>query len=246
MLRKSLVALAAVGALALASCGSTAGTAETGSGASGASSVVGSATAGPASASGGGATGAEQTGNAGADSDSGSGTGATTITAGGDIEGQSAAWFSAFCTGLGPVFTTMMNMDPSATGAAKQQTYVTNFNAMGDAFTAAAKTLGALPPPTFDNGDKLASTMVQTLASAGPVMKQAAEDIAAADATDEQALDAAIAKANEQTSGVLDGMDQFDLDDATQQQLREIPACKAFMTDNGGGSSDDGASPTTG
>jgi hypothetical protein len=259
MFRRSLIAVTAVAALALASCGSTGSTDQTGagSGTSGASSVAGSGTGGAGSApagSSGTAAGPMQSGRSGSDSDSGSSSGAgsasgsATITAGGAMDGQSTMWFSAFCTGIGPAFTAMMSVDPTATGAAKQKAYVTTFNSVGDAFTAAAKTLGSLPPPTITNGDKLASTMVQTLTAGGPAMKQAAADVAAVDPSDEKALAAAIATANEHTGDVLSGMDKIDLDDATQQALREIPACKMFAdagSDSGSGGGDS-SSPTTG
>src|SRR5699024_7898720 len=125
---------------------------------------------------------------------------------GGDLDAQTAAWFSAFCDGMSPLTEGMAALMPSSTSdpAQMQESAVTYFNSIGDAMTDTANKLESLPPPTFDQGDEVASQLVSGMSEAGPAFKEAATKIAAADVSSQEDLSAAMSEVTSTLGSTMD------------------------------------------
>lgn len=154
-----------------------------------------------------------------------------TIGSGG-LDSTTAHWFDVFCTGLAPMGnmdTTLSNIDPSHP-AAMQKSYVDFFNTLGDAFINTAGKLQSTPPPTFAQGPTVASDLIKELTTVGPEMKAIATAVGAADGSDAQAIETAIATASEKINTDMSGLDinKYELDSKTEAAVEAIPSCKAI------------------
>jgi len=223
-MRTLTIVLAAASALALAACSNAAsGSPEAGSGSGGTAPVQ--------TAPGDSGSGASGSGSASGSGDESSGSG-TTVTISGPLDAQTTHWFDVFCTGLAPMASmndAMTSIDPSDPKS-MQSSYVTLYNTLGDAFTKTAASLQGTPPPTFDKGAEIAGDLVTSLSTAGTEMKKVAGQVAAADASDVDSIQTAMAQANQQMSKDLSGLniDDYELDPKTQDAVNAIPSCKAI------------------
>lgn len=247
MVRMKLIAvIAAVGAFALVGCSkNTGGTAApaTTPGTTSAAATSAAATSAAATSSAAGATSSAAGGGSSEEGSSATETSEqSTITVGGNVDAQTGTWFSAFCTGMSPLLDAVSGGAVPTGGADMQSTMVKEFGTLGDAMTNTANALKPLPPPTFANGQQFATDVVTSLSQAGPEMKTAASDIQAVDPTDASALEAAIEKAGDTLQNSLSALDKYDLDENTQNAMKNIPACAAFAAEAGG----DSGSTTTG
>jgi len=225
-MRTLMIVLAAASAFALAACSNDAsGSPEAGSGSGAAAPVQTTPVDTASGASGSGSASAAS----GGDESSGPG---TTVTISGPLDAQTTHWFDVFCTGLAPMATmdgAMTSVDPSDPKD-MQASYVTLYNTLGDAFSKTAASLQGTPPPTFDNGAQIAGDLVTSLSTAGAEMKKVASQVAAADASDVDSIQTAMAQASEQMSEDLSGLnlDDYELDPKTQDAVNAIPSCKAI------------------
>lgn len=213
-------------------------------------SATSSAGGAPSSAAGGGSseqqssdTESQQSSDTGSQESSATGsTDQSTITVGGNVDAQTATWFSAFCSGMSPMLDAAQgSVVPTGAGADLQATMVKEFSTLGDAMTNTANALKPLPPPTFSNGTQFATDVVNSLSQAGPLLKSAAATVQAVSPTDMSGLETAIAKASESLSSSMSTLSKYSLDKNTQTAMKNIPACAAFAAE-----ADDSGSSTTG
>ena len=230
-MRTVVAVLAAASAFALAACSTAAsGSPEAGAGSGGGSAVQTAPGDTGSGVSGSGASGSGSASAAsGGDEESGPG---TTVTISGPLDAQTTHWFDVFCTGLAPMASMdseMTSVDPTDPKG-MQTSYVTLYNTLGDAFTKTAASLQSTPPPTFDKGAEIAGDLVTSLATAGTEMKKVAGQVAAADASDVDSIQTAMAQANQEMSKDLSGLDidDYELDPKTQDAVDAIPSCKAI------------------
>jgi hypothetical protein len=246
MRRTGLIGVAVAAAVALAACGSnSAGTPTAAS--------TAATTAATSSAAAGGATSSEATTSSEAmtsestessaegtatessseSADTGTESAATTTTLHGSLDGATTDWFTSFCTNLGPAMTSMTGMGTAMTGDPKegQKTIADAFDKVGDAFSKTAADLSALPPPTIEHGDEIATKIIAAMGKAGPAYKAAAEKVRAATVTSSEDLQKVLSEAGQAAESALGDFDMgnYDLDPALQAQIKEIPACKSFM-----------------
>ncbi len=240
MRRTGLIGVAVAAAVALAACGSnSAGTPTAAS--------TAATTAATSSAAAGGATSSEAmtsestessaegtaTESSSESADTGTESAATTTTLHGSLDGATTDWFTSFCTNLGPAMTSMTGMGTAMTGDPKegQKTIADAFDKVGDAFSKTAADLSALPPPTIEHGDEIATKIIAAMGKAGPAYKAAAEKVRAATVTSSEDLQKVLSEAGQAAESALGDFDMgnYDLDPALQAQIKEIPACKSFM-----------------
>ena len=156
-----------------------------------------------------------------------------TITVGGNVDAQTANWFSTFCSGVGPTISAFDNSESDLTDQSDptkmQQSLYTAFGKFGQALTDTAAKLKNTPPPTFANGAQFASDFVQAMSSVGPKMVTAAQKIQAADTSDPDKFESVVEDALSGVGDDMDSLDKYTLDDNTQAALASIPACAPFI-----------------
>ncbi len=164
---------------------------------------------------------------------------ATTVgDASGDLDEQTAAWFTAFCGGLEPAMAVSGSLSALGSGAGADPTaavkkIVAVFGALGESMTKTAATLKDMPPPTFAGGKDFATKVVTAFAAEGPAITEAAKKIAADPsklATSAGGLSDLITKATA-PGGDLSSLK---LTDATQNAIKKLPACAKVMSQAGG------------
>ncbi len=246
MIRNKLTAIAAVAALALAACSANTGNAEKVAPSSGDTVASQQSTTQSSGGSAAGPTGVQT--SAGGTESAGAGTaeGETaseaetsqaTVTIGGDVDAQTAAWFSAFCTGMAPLGEIGSIADPSklTDPAAMRKSYSDYLKTFGQAMIDTAAKVKPLPPPTFDKGAEIAGKLVTGLGQAGPVLKASADALAKADITSPEQLQAAVSAAMSSMEGALAGLslDNYELDEKTEDQVSKLPACATLFAAEG-------------
>ena len=158
----------------------------------------------------------------------------TTIGANGSLDAQTTAWFTTFCTGMGPVldlsdksteWSSQIASDP-ATGLKAAGDY---FVVIGKSFTDTAAALKSTPPPTFDGGADVAGKIVARMEKAGPVFTQAGQKLAALNPTDQAGAAAAMQDLQQSMTDAMSAFgtvtENVELDPATQAAVEAIPAC---------------------
>lgn len=244
--RALLAATGAAAALLLAACSSTGGspTAGTTSMPAPATSSMASPTmtAGPTSSSG-STESADTGGPTQTDTTDMSDTGSTdsdvttTIGANGNLDAQTTAWFTTFCTGLGPVldlgdktseWSSQIASDPAAGMKAAGDYFVV----IGKSFTDTAASLKSTPPPTFQDGAEVAGKIVAGMEKAGPIFTQAGQKLAALNPTDQAGAAAAMQELQTSMTNAMsafgDVTNNVELDPATEAAVKQIPACSKF------------------
>lgn len=249
-----ITAVAVAAALSLAACSnsgtpqaaSTPATSQQPPAASAGSSAPASTAAGGARSTAAGGASSQAGGGAGESSGASSSVAGgesseqSTITVGGGgLDGQSAAWFSTFCTGMAPLAQlgdTMANVDPSDPKKMRDS-FVSYFNTLGDAMITTSDRLKSTPPPTFDRGPEIAGKIVTALGKAGPALKQSASKLAAADVSDQESLTQAMDSATQAMDAEMSdlSLDGYELDAKTQAAVESLPACAVLSDTTSGG-----------
>jgi hypothetical protein len=158
--------------------------------------------------------------------------------ASGGLDAQSADWFTAFCGGLAPALTASGSLTALGSGAASDPTaavkkLVVVFGALGASMTKTAATLKDMSPPTFPGGKDFASKVVAAFAAEGPAITAAAKKIAADPsslASSAGGLSDLMAKA----VGPGEDLSALKLTAATQNAIKQLPACAKVMSLAGG------------
>lgn len=224
------VTAAAVTALTLSACGSSPSAGPTGSATSGQQSSVSSSSA-ETTAEAGGATD-ETSGEASTEPSAPSSS--TTVTVSGDLDAQSAAWFSTVCTGMTPLIEQVFTLMGSAMGAGAdpdpakmQKELVGTLSGMSSTLSDAARSIGAMPPPTVANGTELAAKIVEALKTTAPKMKEAADRLAAAKVSNAEQLEQAMGSIETLMGSGMDGLslDEYELDPKIEEAMKNLPAC---------------------
>ena len=223
------VAAAAVAALVVTACGSLGGTAQSPSSSSSSqsSSSSESSLAGQAANT--------ESSSPQASTEPTAGGSSSTVTISGDLDAQSAAWFGAVCTGLSPVVeqafglmsSAMSSLGGSGDPAKIQQQLVAAISTMASSMDSAAKTIGAVPPPTLANGKQMAQDIVAALGKSAPQLKQVADQLQAEKVTTMEQLQQAMSSLNSSLTSGMDGLsfDKYDLDPKIQDAMKKLPAC---------------------
>lgn len=158
----------------------------------------------------------------------------TTIGANGALDAQTTAWFTTFCTGMGPVLdlstkSTEWSSQIASNPAAGMKAAGDYFVVIGKSFTDTAAALKSTPPPTFDGGADVAGKIVAGMEKAGPVFTQAGQKLAALNPTDQAGAAAAMQDLQQSMTDAMSAFgtvtENVELDPATQAAVEAIPAC---------------------
>ena len=156
---------------------------------------------------------------------------ASSVVAPIELDTQTVAWFGTLCTGLA---RSIQSLDPAGSGLSdpslSQATIVGGVQAAGASFGATAASLVTIPPPTFEGGTDLASTVMTGLNAAATAFPQSAATFAALELSDPAGM--AAAKKTLQTelqtalATPLQAIDE--LPPGLRSAVGLIPACKAL------------------
>lgn len=235
-MKRTLVAVAAAvaAALVVTACGSSGGTAQSPSSSSSSQSSSSSESS-PAGQSSSTESSSTESSSSQASTEPTADGSSSTVTISGDLDAQSAAWFGAVCTGLSPVVeqafslmsSAMSSLGGSGDPAKIQQQLVTAISTMASSMDSAAKTIGAVPPPTLANGKQMAQDIVAALGKSAPQLKQVADKLQAEKVTTMEQLQQAMSSLNSSLTSGMDGLsfDKYDLDPKIQDAMKKLPAC---------------------
>ena len=231
-MKKTFVIGVALAASLLTACGGESGTATTSS-----TSTASSTSSSPSSTSSSTSSSApssesEDTSSAAQSSDDSSATGAPVA-----LDEQSTAWFSAFCgstTKIQEASSAMSQMqpDPSAAPADTQAMLATGVKEFGTTFKTAASEIAALPAPTIEGGDQLATGATDAYNAIGDKLIAAGETFAATPVTDQASLQTAATQLateiQSSVAGIQEAVKPLDsiLTDELGESVKQIPGCE--------------------
>lgn len=220
-----LLALGAIAVLTLAACGS--GEDDT-SDAAADPAVENTDTAGDADS----ADDAADTDGAADDSAAGVGNDGPEVVLSGDLDEQSLAWFTEFCSSLAPIASAEGLMGGEATTdlAAQQSETVAQLAGLATVMEQTSTKLADMPAPTINGGDELATLIIDGLADAAPALQSTADELAAVDSTDDELLEQHLGASSLAVLGAVagSGIMDMELDSDLQASLMEIPQCAPF------------------
>ncbi|WP_206426007.1 hypothetical protein [Nakamurella antarctica] len=142
---------------------------------------------------------------------------------GAPLDEATTTWFATFCTGITPLASVGLlaaKADPADQAANKA--LAGPIGEAGVAMSNAATTLASAPVPTFDGGDKFASSVVPKIQKLGAAFTTISGKIAAADGTGIADLETAV-------KGNNPAMDLSGLPANVQAGFNAIPECMALQ-----------------
>lgn len=158
-----------------------------------------------------------------------------TIVVDGTLDGPTEAWFTAYCSAISPLMTSLFEVmgvmfDPEMADdvTAAQQAIAEVFADAGQSFSATGETLAGMPPPNITAGDEIAPQVVAMFTMAGPQLSAAAEELANADVATMDDLSDEIDRVSAGFEDQFDTLsfDDFELGDDLDAAIGAIPACQ--------------------
>lgn len=175
----------------------------------------------------------------------------STVTLSGDLDAQTAAWFTTFCTGLSEPMTAMIGAmmgaafaglstgddDTGTTQATPEQlrtAIVTSMNQFVSALEGTAGELSDMPPPTIKGGEALAKSVVDSGQLVGAAYQQMIDELSNADVSSMDAFSAAMQKIMADAEDTVDELPvaSFDFDPEIKKDIAKLPACEGMLMFN--------------
>lgn len=152
------------------------------------------------------------------------------------LDADSVAWMTAFCTGFADLTASGSQLSDIASETDPQvaiPVYTQAYEGLGAGLVSLGGSLSKLAPPTFTDGDKLATAYVSAFAEFGPKMTAKAAELKAVDLTDTTAAAAALKSAGDAGEAFDAGMNEklgalAELTAAEKSAIVQIPACASM------------------